>query len=723
MHENINQVHEMFESGFKKVQETLHELSRSKHEEQTTRQDLDKMLRDFSVFATRDKSIVFDAPDRNKRFTGRQKELESLERCLLSENSDHKFRMAAICGLGGCGKTTLAAQFAWEHKPQYEGGVFWFSMEDEEKFESCVNDLALRLGLMEKSSDLTLARILTLISKQEKLWLIVLDNVDQPVLSEKMRKVLRGIWKRESNGHMLITTRRERKEICRCVDLEPNCFVEITSFTTEEAKEFLLSHFSGENAGVQEDALNELVVELGCLPLALEQAGAHIKSLGCTVNEYLKQYKLERFKLLSEHRANPSREYDSLNRLSVHTTWLLNFEYVRNSKYGEIATRFVHAAAFLDPDEIYEGLINAEMLSSDVVSKNKIELPLTNNHIVEVLTKFSLFQRKSAGCIKVHRLVQQVIRGTITSKEVEKAVYTTFQLLKKAAQSPGESATDKSVFSIIRHWLALKRHVEQQLRATPDDSSAEKVAALMKSGSREIVFQVSRTIKGLSQTLENRRGLLALLDVDYDEGLDIKGPIMAKTESTPVTLPSRYPSRFLLGSPSGLPSRLPSGLPSRSHLGSSSGSPSGFLSGSSSGLPSGLRSELPSGLPSGSHLGSSSGSPSGLLSGAPFGLPQEWSLETGSHLGSSSGSPSGLLPYRPQDCAQNCPQDCPLGSHLGSSSGSPSGSLSGAPFGLPQEWSLDMALRPPTRITTSIARRIAMIFLCGNPRSRRSGHQ
>ena len=220
-------------------------------------------------------------------------------------------------------------------------------MENEKKFESCVNDLALRLGLMEKSSDFTLARILMLISKQEKLWLMVLDNVDQPILSEKMRKVLRGIWKRESNGHMLITTRRERKEICRCVDVEPNCFVEITSFSIEEAKEFLLSHFSGENAGVQEDALNELVVELGCLPLALEQAGAHIKSLGCTANEYLQQYKLERFKLLSEHRANPSREYDSLSRLSVHTTWLLNFEYVRNSKYGEIATRFVHVAAFL----------------------------------------------------------------------------------------------------------------------------------------------------------------------------------------------------------------------------------------------------------------------------------------------------------------------------------------------------------------------------------------
>ena len=617
MHEHINQIHEMFESGFEKVQAILHELSKSKHEEQTTRQDPDKMLSDVSVSAAKDKSIVFDAPDRNKRFTGRQKELESLERCLLSENSDHKFRMAAICGLGGCGKTTLAAQFAWEHKPHYEGGVFWFSMEDEEKFESCVNDLALRLGLMEKSSDLTLARILTLISKQEKLWLIVLDNVDQPVLSEKMRKVLRGIWKRESNGHMLVTRRLERKEICRCVDVEPNCFVEITSFSIEEAKEFLLSHFSGENAAVQEDALNELVVELGCLPLALEQAGAHIKSLGCTVNEYLKQYKLERFKLLSEHRANPSREYDSLNRLSVHTTWLLNFDHVRSSRYGEIATRFVQAAAFLDPDEIQERLINTEILFSDIVAENKTELPLTNNHIVEVLTKFSLFQRKSVGCMRVHRLVQHVIRGTMTPQEVEKAMYRTFQLLKKAAQSAEESATNNSLFSIIRNWLALKRHIEEQVRATPDDLSAEKLATLMNSGNREIVLEVARTLEGLTQTLENRRGLSALLDTDYDRCLGKLKPEYKRS------------ARHTMESSLRSSSRLPSGSPS----------------------------------------------------------------------GSPPGSPSRSSP------------------------GSPSGSLSGAPFGSPQEWSLERALRPPTRITTRVARRIAMIFLCGTPRSRRGGNQ
>ena len=66
---------------------------------------------------------------------------------------------------------------------------------------------------------------------------------------------------------------------------------------------------------------------------------------------------------------------------------------MKTSKYGEIATRFVHAAAFFDPDEIYEGLINTEQLSRDVLDGKERELPLTNSLILEVLTKFSLFQR------------------------------------------------------------------------------------------------------------------------------------------------------------------------------------------------------------------------------------------------------------------------------------------------------------------------------------------
>ena len=478
----------------------------------------DKLLsRDYSGFAANYK--VFDAPDRNKWFTGRHVETESLERCLALENSYHIFRMAAICGLGGCGKTTLAAHFAWEHKPEYEGGVFWLSMEDEKKFDSCVNDLALRLGLMANSSDYTLSKILSFISHQKKRWLMVLDNVDQLQLSDSMQKVLLGRWKRESNGHMIITTRRERKEICQWMDLEPHCCVEVFSFSTQEAKKFLLTRAGRNNAAGQENELNELVVELGCLPLALEQAGAHIRSLQCPLGKYLEQYKRERLLLLIEHQANPSWEYESRSRLSVHTTWLLNFEYVKTSKYGEIATRFVHAAAFLDPDEIYEGLINAELLSRNVLDGKERELPLTNSLIVEVLTKFSLFQRKSVGSIRLHRVVQEVIRDTMKSEEIAKAVRTSFQLIKNAASLNSESSTDKSVFSTIRHWLSLKRHLAYHLfhfGHKLDVSLTNELKRLLEEGAGEIVSAITHTLEKPKQTFENNRRLFALVDGNYD---------------------------------------------------------------------------------------------------------------------------------------------------------------------------------------------------------------
>ena len=467
---------------------------------------------------------MFDAPDRNKWFTERQKGIESLERCLALKNSDHYFRMAAICGLGGCGKTTLAAQFAWEHRSEYEGGVFWLSMEDEEKFGNCVNDLALRIELMADSSDYTLSKILLFISHQKKRWLMVIDNVDQPQLSDYMVKVLSGRWKRKSNGHMIITTRRERKEICQWMDLEPHCCVEVFSFSTQEAKKFLLTRAGGNNAAGQENELDELVVELGCLPLALEQAGAHIRSLQCPLSKYLEQYKRERLQLLSEHQANPSWEYESRSRLSVHTTWLLNFEYVKTSKYGEIATRFVHAAAFFDPDEIYEGLINAELLSRDVLDGKERELPLTNSLIVEVLTKFSLFQRKSVGFIRIHRLMQEVIRGTMKSEEITKAMRTSFQLIKNAASLDSESSTDKSVFSTIRHWLSLKRHIAYHLSHFGhklDVSRTNELNRLVEEGAGEIVFAISKTLEKSKQTPENNRRLPALVDGDYGKYLAV----------------------------------------------------------------------------------------------------------------------------------------------------------------------------------------------------------
>ena len=431
--------------------------------------------------------IVFDAPEQTKWFTKREKEIENIENC-LPLNERKELKMAAICGLGGCGKSTLASYFAWKRKQQYEGGVFWFSMEDDRKFESSVSDLALRLGIEANSFDFTLSKLLMWISKQEKPWLMVLDDVDQLKFSEQMHMILSGRWKRRAHGHILLTTRRESKEVCSSVDLEPSCCVEVFSFSEEEAKRFLRVRCGATSTG-KEVELHELVSELGCLPLALEQAGAHIKALHCSIADYLESYKTQRVQLLSEHpRAKPLWEYESQNRLAVHTTWLLNFEYVKTSPKGELASKFLEASAFFAPNEIQEELINCQLLST----KTTCSFPLVKRQIVEILTKFSLFQRRSNESLELHRLVQEVLRNRITHQETATSILTAAKLLHQAFQDcpspkevlgyiksseleqPSAFLTNQSLFYL---WSKLTTHaseLQQHLKTLLYDQTIER---------------------------------------------------------------------------------------------------------------------------------------------------------------------------------------------------------------------------------------------------------
>ena len=439
--------------------------------------DLEKLKTAIDIVSSSEehKQIVFDAPEQNKWFTGRANEMKILETCLTFEN-DGKLKTASICGLGGSGKTTLAANFAWKRKFEYEGGVFWFSMEDDRKFENTVNDLALRIDVRANSFDLTLSNVLMWISKQKKPWLLVLDDVDQLHFSEQMQKILSGRWKRQANGHLLVTTRREEREISQYLDLEPPSCVNVYALAEEEAKTFLATRCGADCATGQEEMLNELVHELGCLPLALEQAGAHIKALQCPIAAYLAEYKSQRIKLLSQYPAKPSWEYESQSRLAVHTTWLLNFEYVKKSAHGELASRFVQAAAFLAPDEIQEELINHQLFSVEDQQEQSSNLPLMKHHIVEVLAKFSLFQRKRARSLGLHRLVQEVIRNRMTVEETASSLLKAIQLLHhsfKGCPSPDQiltdiagsvqeqasaSVTDPSIYYL---WSKLTRHASQ----------------------------------------------------------------------------------------------------------------------------------------------------------------------------------------------------------------------------------------------------------------------
>ena len=418
-------------------------------------------------FKTAD-SQIFQVPSRNNCFCGRDRELEAI--AVQLKNTPNGCIHSAVCGLGGVGKTSLAVEFLWQHQEKYPGGIFWISGEDK-FFQRSVNEMALQIGTFENDFDNSLSRTLDWLRKREKLWCLVVDNLDELEMSPEMLKLLTGNWKFVARGHIIITTRREVSQIGEATGIDEQCCIDLKCLTEEEGIQFLRLRTGRTDEGEDND-LRQLVRELGGLPLALDQAGAYIRNVKQSIKEYVKKYKKQKVRLLKKTKARNFVENTSSERLAVHTTWMLNFVHIsrisEEMELGEAPTLFMQVSAFYGPDDIPYELINEGLLEEgSAVEDNGM---WDEAEIVSLLTKFSLFQRYGTDSFSVHRLVQEVIRSELEKEQTQfnvlsRAVRVLHHALKNT-RSPAElceSFVEDAVFSVenppsLQLWAKLASH-------------------------------------------------------------------------------------------------------------------------------------------------------------------------------------------------------------------------------------------------------------------------
>ena len=438
-----------------------------------------KALEDSNINATADVDI-FEVPSRNQCFCGRETELEAITKQL--RNTQNGCTETAICGLGGVGKTSLAVEFLWRQKEneEYPGGIFWISGENNDLFQISLSEMARQIGTLDRDFSYSLSGTLDWLRRREKLWCLVVDNLDELEMSADMRKLLTGHWKQAARGHIIITTRREAREIGEETGIEENFCIELNCLTDEEGIQFLRMRTGA--ATENDSEIRELVQELGGLPLALDQAGAYIRCLHQPIKEYLKKYKKQKLLLLKKKKARNLVENTSRERLAIHTTWLLNFHHIsqisKEMELGEIPSLVMRVSAFLGPDDIPYEVINEGL--NNVNDTEAVSDLCDQAEIVSLLTKFSLFQRYGTHSLSVHRLVQEVIRSDMAKKETELSVLTcAVRVLHHAlanTRSPAEvceSFVEDAVFSMenppsLQLWGKLASHatyLQEHLRS------------------------------------------------------------------------------------------------------------------------------------------------------------------------------------------------------------------------------------------------------------------
>jgi hypothetical protein len=146
-----------------------------------------------------------------------------MEDALLTQRQQLRQKIFVLHGLGGIGKTQLAAEFARRHQEEFST-IFWLDGSDVNSLDRSINRCAARIpeGQVSNSSRHNAdamaihQKLMTWLSRKENpRWLLIFDSVDreyqQPSIDPSAYDVKR-YFPGADHGSILITTRLAKLE-------------------------------------------------------------------------------------------------------------------------------------------------------------------------------------------------------------------------------------------------------------------------------------------------------------------------------------------------------------------------------------------------------------------------------------------------------------------------------------------------------------------------------
>ena len=387
---------------------------------------------------------VLQKPNSSPLFVGRRDVLDKLRRIFI-HSADSELMSRHTClllGTGGIGKTQICLKFIEEMSGTGRlSHVFWVDASSEQSINMSFRGISSISAAQASCLDDSVESVLQWMSGIQEEWLIVFDNADDPPVYVVERFIPPG-----NRGNILITSRNHSMGSL----ISFKNIIEINEMEEADAISLLLKASNLDASAEHMEVAKNIVTELGCMPLAVNQAGAYIQAGRCSINNYLQQLSLHRRALMSDATFRGASKYDR----TVYGTWDLSFKEIEKRASGQSSAgdaQAAHAAililqicAFYHHSNIPKDIFRsaAEESGKHVVNRNIEVLPLAmsslddtllaldnNGHWDEfifgqgiaVLLSFSLMKKnQSSEMLSVHPLVHCWSREQMSKSEQQR---------------------------------------------------------------------------------------------------------------------------------------------------------------------------------------------------------------------------------------------------------------------------------------------------------------
>jgi hypothetical protein len=365
-----------------------------------------------------------NVPPRNPGFTGRDQMLADVRGALLGGG---RAVVQALAGMGGVGKTQLAAEYAYRFASGYDV-VWWIAAEQAALIGEQVAALGEELGCAGPDTDLggTQRAVLGELRRRDR-WLLVFDNAESP---EDLAPWLPG-----GAGHVLITSRvRGWAEIAVPVGVDMLARAESVAILRDRVP------------GLADGEADLVAAALGDLPLAVAQAAGYLAETGMPAGEYAGLVGPRAAQLLGEGR--PS----SYPRpLAAATVLALDRLAAQNPAAAEV----VRICAFLAPEPVPAQWFTGAAAQLPAGLADEAADPVAWRQILGQVSRSAL-ARADPGGLLMHRLTQAIIRGCLPPGQAT-ATRARAEAIVAASSPGGTDAPDTwpAWARLLPHLLAL----------------------------------------------------------------------------------------------------------------------------------------------------------------------------------------------------------------------------------------------------------------------------